>query len=102
MERRSLKRIAAIAAMGAPVVAVTGAAVAGAGGAEFDTVATQLTDWLEGGLGQVLALAALAVGLGIGVIQQSVMAVVVGVSMAIAVFYGPGVLTGIITAAIGF
>lgn len=102
MERMSLKRIVAVAALGAPVVAVTGAAVAGAGGDEFDTVVTQLTDWLEGGLGQVLALASLAVGLGIGVIQQSVMAVVVGVSMAIAVFYGPGVLTGIITAAIGF
>lgn len=97
MDRKFLKKVAATTAAMAPV-AVTGVAVAGAGGTEFSTIVTQLTDWLEGGLGQVLALGALAVGLGIGIVQQSIMAVVVGIAMAIAVFYGPGVLTGVITA----
>jgi len=101
MTKFSTKKLASFAALVAPVVAVTGAAVAGGGGAEFDVAVTQLTDWLEGGLGQLLALAALAVGLGIGIVQQSVMAVVVGIGMAIAVFYGPGILTGIISGAVG-
>lgn len=102
MQKKTFKKFAAGALMAAPAVVVAGAAVAGTGGTEFDAVVLQLTDWLEGGLGQVLAIAALAVGLGIGVIQQSVMAVVVGISMSIAVFYGPAVLTGIITAGLPF
>lgn len=97
MDRKFLKKVAATTAALAPV-AITGAAVAGGGGTEFGTLVTQLTDWLEGGLGQVIALGALAVGLGIGVVQQSVMAVVVGIAMAVAVFYGPGILTGVISA----
>lgn len=98
MKRSSLKKLAAATAMAAPVAVVAGTAVAGSGGTEFGAIVTQLQDWLEGGLGQVLALGALAVGLGIGIVQQSIMSVVVGIAMAIAVFYGPGVLTGIITA----
>jgi conjugal transfer pilus assembly protein TraA len=97
MTKFMTKKLASFATLVAPVVAVTGAAVAGGGGAEFDVAVTQLTDWLEGGLGQLLALAALA----IGIVQQSVMAVVVGIGMAIAVFYGPGILTGIIAGAVG-
>ena len=69
---------------------------------EFDVAVAQMVDWLEGGLGQLLSLAALAVGLGIGIVQQSIMAVVVGIGMAIAVFYGPGILTGIISGAVAF
>jgi len=42
------------------------------------------------------------VGSGIGIVQQSIMAVVVGIGMAIAVFYGPGILTGIISGAVAF
>jgi len=97
MNRKTLKKLTTTAAMVAPVAVVAGTAVAGSGGTEFGAIVTQLTDWLEGGLGQVLALGALAVGLGIGIVQQSIMSVVVGIAMAIAVFYGPGVLTGIIT-----
>jgi conjugal transfer pilus assembly protein TraA len=101
MNTIQMKKISAAAALMAPA-AMLSVAIAGTGGTEFTNVVTQLTDWLEGGLGQVLALASLAVGLGIGVIQQSVMAVVVGIAMAVAVFYGPGVLTGVITAGLAF
>jgi len=97
MNRESMKKLAAATALAAPAVLVIGSAVAGSGGTEFGGIVTQLTDWLEGGLGQVLALGALAVGLGIGIVQQSIMSVVVGIAMSIAVFYGPGVLTGIVT-----
>lgn len=102
MNRKTLNKFASASVLAAPVAVVAGAAVAGGGGTEFGAIVTQLTDWLEGGLGQVLALGALAVGLGIGIVQQSIMSVVVGIAMAIAVFYGPGVLTGIITAGVGF
>jgi conjugal transfer pilus assembly protein TraA len=101
MNRTSMKKIASFGALVAPVAVVTGAAVAGGGGAEFDVAVAQMVDWLEGGLGQLLSLAALAVGLGIGIVQQSIMAVVVGIGMAIAVFYGPGILTGIIAGGVG-
>lgn len=101
MNKVALKKLAATSAVVAPA-AIAGTAIAGTGGTEFAAIVTQMTDWLEGGLGQVLALGALAVGLGIGVVQQSVMAVVVGIAMAIAVFYGPGVLTSTITAGLPF
>lgn len=97
MKRSNMKKLAAVAAVAAPVAIGVSSAVAGSGGTEFAAISTQLTDWLEGGLGQVLALGSLAVGLGIGIVQQSIMSVVVGIAMSIAVFYGPGVLTGIIT-----
>jgi len=101
MNRTVMKKLASFATLVAPVAVVTGVAVAGDGGAEFDVAVTQMVDWLEGGLGQLLSLAALAVGLGIGIVQQSIMAVVVGIAMAIAVFYGPGILTGIIAGDVG-
>lgn len=101
MNKTALKKLAATTAVVSPAV-IAGTAIAGTGGTEFGAIVTQMTDWLEGGLGQVLALGALAVGLGIGVVQQSVMAVVVGIAMAIAVFYGPGVLTATITAGLPF
>jgi len=101
MNRQKMKKLSAVA-FAAPAAVVLGTAVAGSGGTEFGGIATQLTDWLEGGLGQVLALGSLAVGLGIGIVQQSIMSVVVGIAMAIAVFYGPGVLTGIITAGLSW
>ena len=102
MERKMVSKIASFATLAAPAPVVTGAAVGGGGGAEVDVAVAQMVDWLEGGLGQLLSLAALAVGLGIGIVQQSIMAVVVGIGMAIAVFYGPGILTGIISGAVAF
>jgi conjugal transfer pilus assembly protein TraA len=101
MNMVQMKKLSKVAALVAPA-AVLSAAVAGTGGTEFGPIVTQLTDWLEGGLGQVLALAALAVGLGIGVIQQSVLAVVVGIAMAVAVFYGPNVLTNVVSGGLAF
>lgn len=102
MDRSKMKKLVAAAAISAPVVAGVTSAVAGGGGTEFTAISTQLQGWLEGGLGQVLALGSLAVGLGIGIVQQSIMSVVVGIAMSIAVFYGPGVLTGIVAVGLPF
>ncbi|MBG6083006.1 TraA family conjugative transfer protein [Rubrivivax gelatinosus] len=79
-------------------LAVTGAAVAGTGSGDFDAVTTRLQNWMQGSLGKTFALGALAVGLAIGVVKQSVMSVVTGAAVALSASIGPTVLTGIFTA----
>lgn len=73
------------------------AAMAGAGGTEFTQVYDQLTGWANGTLGKVLGVAALLVGLGVGVIKQSVIAAVVGIAMALTAGFGPGVIDGVVS-----
>lgn len=75
-------------------------AMAGSGGGEFTQVYDQLTGWSNGILGKVLGVAALLVGLGVGVIKQSVIAAVVGIAMALTAGFGPGVIDGVISSAI--
>jgi conjugal transfer pilus assembly protein TraA len=57
-----------------------------------------MTAWLTGSMGQLFAIGALAVGLGIGIVKQSIMAVVVGIAVALAASTGPTVLSAIFTA----
>jgi len=87
--------------VGIAAAAVTGAAVAvaGTGGTEFNSAMSTIRDWFEGDLGRLIAVAALGIGLAIGVIQQSIMAVVVGFAMALALALsqGPGVVVGMLT-----
>jgi len=78
----------------------SGQAMAGAGGTEFTPVHDQIAGWMNGTLGKALAVSALLVGLGIGVIKQSVMAAAVGVAMALVAGFGPSVIDGVITAAL--
>ena len=83
----------------APVVlgASASAAMAGTGGSEFSDVATLLEEWSQGVLGKILALGALIVGIAFGLVRQSVVAAVIGISMAIVLQYGPDVIEGIVT-----
>ncbi|MDT0618577.1 MAG: TraA family conjugative transfer protein [Salinisphaeraceae bacterium] len=73
-----------------------GAAYAGAGGTEFDTIYQQLTDWTEGTLGRIIALGMIITGLGWGVVRQSIMAVVVGVAGGLALANAPTVIDNIL------
>lgn len=73
---------------------------AGAGGTEFTQVYDQLTGWANGTLGKVLGVAALLVGLGVGVIKQSVIAAVVGISIALTAGFGPGVIDGVVSSGV--
>ncbi len=75
-------------------------AQAGVGGAEFDTIYTTLTDWAQGTLGRVIALGMILVGLGIGVIRQSIMGAIVGVAGGLALFNAPDIIDGIVGAVI--
>ncbi|CAN7576417.1 TraA family conjugative transfer protein [Acidovorax delafieldii] len=75
-------------------------AMAGAGGTEFTQVYDQLTGWANGTLGKVLGVSALLVGLGVGVIKQSVIAAVVGIAMALTAGFGPGVIDGVVSSGV--
>lgn len=98
---RAGERLAAVP--GRPLIVagiVQGAATtayAGAGGTEFQTVYDQVSGWTNGVLGKTLAVSSLLVGLGIGVIKQSVMSAVVGVGMALVAGFGPSAIDGVIT-----
>ena len=87
--------ILAVLALGA------GTAYAGTGGtSEFGTVYGMIQGWFTGTLGKIIAVSALGVGLGIGVLRQSIMAVVGGIAMAVSLYYGPTVVDSIIVAGI--
>ena len=49
-------------------------------------------------MGKMFSLGALAVGLGVGIVKQSVMSVATGTGIALASSVGPSVLTGIFSA----
>jgi conjugal transfer pilus assembly protein TraA len=89
--------LGALAMVGALALAAAGTG----GNQQFGQLATQLQGWAQGSLGIVIATAALLVGLSIGVVKQSLMAVVTGVGIAIALYYGPTVIVGVLSAAGG-
>lgn len=78
---------------------VTGLIVAAAvqAGADqtFSGPNTQITGWLNGSLGTMLAVGALGVGLGASIMRQTLTGIVVGGAVALAAKTGPGVLATI-------
>lgn len=66
----------------------------------FNPILNEVTKWAEGSLGKLLALAAFIIGMGIGLVRQSVMAVVVGLAFAMVMAYGPTIIGSIVTFAI--
>lgn len=63
----------------------------------FNGPVDTLTSWLTGTMGRMFAIGALAVGLAIGIVKQSVLAVAVAVGIALAANAGPAVLGAIFT-----
>lgn len=76
---------------------VSSVAVAGSQGAEFDQMYQMVRGWIEGTMGKLFAVAAFAVGMGIGIVKQSIMALVVGIGMAVVCAYAPAILDAIFT-----
>ena len=89
------KKEVIVAAM---LTAVAVSVSAGNGGQEFTEVYDMLVEWSTGTLGKIIALAALIVGIGFGLVRQSVIAAVIGVSMALVLNFGPTVIDGILVA----
>jgi conjugal transfer pilus assembly protein TraA len=91
----TLKKLLAAAGL----VAVAGVALAGSD-ATFATIFDTLNSWATGSLGKVISIAMFIVGLGAGIVKQSVMAVVAGVGAAIVMAYGPGVIDSMFAATV--
>ena len=89
--------------LAAVAMVAAGSAMAGTGAtgnaADFQSALTMLTDWSTGTLGAVISVAVVLVGLGIGILRQSVIAVVAGIAAAIVLSQGPTILTAMFTTA---
>ena len=86
--------VAGAAAMLAPEV------FAGTGGTEFDTIYNTMVGWMTGTLGRLITIGLLLTGIGMGVVQQSVMAAVPAVAAGLILNAAPGVIGGIVSAVI--
>lgn len=84
--------------VGLSIAACAMSVYAGTGGEEFQDVYDLLEEWATGTLGKIIALGALIVGIGFGLVRQSVIAAVVGIAMALVLNFGPTVISGIVTA----
>jgi conjugal transfer pilus assembly protein TraA len=73
-----------------------GAMASTTGSTEFGAIYTRLTQWTDGTLGRIIALGMIIVGLGIGVVRQSIMGVVVGVGGGLVMSQAPTLVSGII------
>ena len=101
LNRKKSAQIALVAVVG---LLATGLAFAGAD-STFGTAAGAgpvglLTTWLQGSMGKLFAIGALAVGLAMGIVKQSAMAAAPGTGIALAASAGPAVLSTIFTAVI--
>ena len=72
-----------------------------AGESDFNDVFQLLSDWSQGSLGKLVSLAAVIVGVGIGIVRQSIMAAVIGIAMAVVVQYAPTIITSIVSGSSG-
>lgn len=72
-------------------------AFAGVGGAEFNTLQTQLEAWIKGGLGKTIALAAVVIGAVLSVARSNPLPILSGIAFAIFQQYTPDIIGGILT-----
>lgn len=82
------------------LLVVSATASAGTDGAEFQEIYDKIRNWLEGTLGKVLAVSAFGVGMGIGIVKQSLMALAIGIGFAAVLAYAPKIIDTIFSFAI--
>ena len=99
MKLKSMSNVSkvAFALTAVALAALSGQAFAGAD-TTFAAVNTTITDWTTGSYGKMATLASLAVGLPVSFVTRSIMWLATTVGIAIAAYYGPGVVSGIVTA----
>ena len=98
MSTFSMKTKVLLAAAAASSFALAPEAMAGTGGTEFDDIYTLLVGWTQGTLGKIIALGMFMVGLSAGIVNQSIVAVVIGIGGALSLYYGPTVINGVVAA----
>jgi conjugal transfer pilus assembly protein TraA len=89
-----------MASAGVAALAFGTDAMAGTGGTEFDDIYTLLVGWTQGTLGKIISLSMLLVGLAGGIVNQSIISVVVGIGGALVLYYAPTVVNGVVAATI--
>ncbi|MGB9500145.1 MAG: TraA family conjugative transfer protein [Dissulfuribacterales bacterium] len=102
MKKLSNKKTLAIVAVALLAVVVIVPVIAHASVGEISgegasQIYTTIKGWLEGTMGQAIAIAAFAVGLGFSIARQSLAACAVGLGFALVLYYGPGVIGGVFT-----
>jgi conjugal transfer pilus assembly protein TraA len=75
-------------------------ALAGTGGTEFSSAYSLVTGWVQGELGRLLAISLLIVGVGMGIVKQSVMAAVPAIGAGLVVNVAPTIIGLLVTAVI--
>jgi conjugal transfer pilus assembly protein TraA len=75
-------------------------AYAGTGGTEFTEIYDTIVGWTSGALGKTIAIGAFLTGIAMGIVRQSIMAVVIGISTALAVNYTPTIIDSVVVALI--
>ncbi|MHB8742094.1 MAG: TraA family conjugative transfer protein [Sulfuricaulis sp.] len=100
MLQKSKNLIARYGLLVATLMVLAGTATAGTGGTTFDTIYTTVRGWAEGTLGKLLAVSAFIIGMGIGIVRQSVLAIVLGLAFAVSLAYAPAVIDSIFTFAL--
>jgi len=78
----------------------TSTVLASTGGTEFDAMYTMVVGWTEGTLGKLLAVSAFLIGMGMGIVRQSILAIVLGLGFALALAYAPGIIDAVFTFAV--
>lgn len=73
-------------------------AFAGTTGTEFAGLYTMIHDWATGYLGRVIAISAFVIGAGMGLARSSAVPALIGVVVALFMFYIPQVIENILTA----
>ncbi len=63
----------------------------------FGSIYQTLSDWTQGSLGMTIAVGMFLVGMGIGIVRQSLMSIALGVGGALALSYTPSIMSGIFT-----
>lgn len=79
------------------VMVLSASSAFAASDADFADVFQLLSDWSQGSLGKLVSLAAVMVGVGIGIVRQSIMAAVIGIAMAVVVQYAPTIISSIVS-----
>lgn len=81
-------------------LAMSGAVIAGTTDVEFQAIFDKIIGWAGGYAGKSLAVVSLLIGIMAGVGRSNFVPVIAGAGFALALGFGPGILSGIVTAVI--
>lgn len=92
----AIRTAAALAMM----AVMAGSAMAGSTDTEFNAILNKLVAWSSGNAGKALSIVSFLVGVMAGIARTTFIPVVAGLGFALAMNFGPGIITGLITAVI--